>query len=99
MSHSKLPIRISIAWSRQTAPPQTTKTADPSDYLAKLPTLAPGERLLLEPGTYPSGLPINGLNGALIGVNGRYAQSSAQSGTERAASRKSPFKPNPGCAC
>ena len=46
------------------APPTTTKTANPSDYLTKLSTLAPGERLLLDPGTYSSGLPINSLNGS-----------------------------------
>ncbi|TDI40228.1 MAG: hypothetical protein E2P02_17275 [Acidobacteria bacterium] len=46
------------------APPQATRTADPSNYLAKLSKLAPGERLLLAPGIYPRGLPVHGLNGA-----------------------------------
>jgi len=45
------------------APPRTTRTADPSNYLAKLSTLAPGERLLLAPGIYPRGLRVHGLNG------------------------------------
>ncbi len=45
------------------APPQTTKTADPSNYLAKLSTLAPGEQLLLDPGTYSRELLVHRLKG------------------------------------
>ena len=45
-------------------PPSTTIDADPSSYRALLPTLLPGQRLLLAPGTYDQGLPITGLNGA-----------------------------------
>ena len=45
-------------------PPQTTKTANPSNYLAKLSKFAPGAQLLLDPGTCPRGLPVHGLNGA-----------------------------------
>jgi hypothetical protein len=46
-------------------PPQTTISVGPSNYLAALAGLQPGERLLLAPGTYTGGLPIDGLNGAL----------------------------------
>ena len=53
-----------IIGGREGTPPQTTKTANPSNYLAELSKLAPGERLLLDPGTYPRGLPVHGLNGA-----------------------------------
>jgi uncharacterized membrane protein YgcG len=37
--------------------------ADPSTYVNLLGTLAPGDRLVLAPGTYTQGLPITGLNG------------------------------------
>jgi len=38
--------------------------ANPSDYLSLLGSLKPGDKLVLEPGTYTQGLPITGLNGA-----------------------------------
>ena len=37
--------------------------ATPDDYLEKLQTLQPGERLLLAPGEYLGGLPLHGLHG------------------------------------
>ncbi len=43
--------------------PERILDADPSTYLALLPTLGPGDLLRLAAGTYPSGLPIDGLTG------------------------------------
>lgn len=37
--------------------------ANPSNYLSLLGSLKPGDRLVLDPGTYTQGLPITGLNG------------------------------------
>lgn len=45
-------------------PPTATIDANPSNYRALLPTLTPGQRLRLAPGTYAQGLPIDGLAGA-----------------------------------
>jgi hypothetical protein len=44
-------------------PPERTINAGPSNYRSLLPTLGPGDRLLLAGGTYAMGLPIDSLNG------------------------------------
>ncbi len=44
-------------------PPERTIGANPSNYRALLPTLGPGDRLLLAAGTYTQGLPIDNLHG------------------------------------
>jgi hypothetical protein len=44
-------------------PPEQTIGANPSNYRTLLPTLGPGDRLLLAAGTYAMGLPIDALNG------------------------------------
>jgi len=43
--------------------PERVLDGDPSNYLSLLPTLGPGDLLQLQPGTYPSGLPIVDLHG------------------------------------
>ncbi len=43
--------------------PDRELDADPATYLALLDTLVPGDLLRLAAGTYPSGLPIDGLDG------------------------------------
>jgi hypothetical protein len=43
--------------------PERVIAADPATYLALLPTLGPGDLLRLAAGTYPGGLPIDGLTG------------------------------------
>ena len=43
--------------------PARVLSADPSDYLVVLGGLQPGDLLQLDAGTYPSGLPLQGVNG------------------------------------
>ncbi len=43
--------------------PERELDADPASYLATLDTLVPGDLLRLAAGTYPGGLPIDGLDG------------------------------------